>query len=53
MFSILIILSIPGWCLIRLNNEFVFPDPEPLLIYCMDDQEFVANLDYAYLCLLL
>ena len=26
------ILLIPGWWLIRLNNEFVFPDPESTII---------------------
>ena len=36
-----------------LNNEFVFPDPEPTILNIMDDQEFVANLDYVFLCFLL
>ena len=40
-------LSISFWWIIRLNNELVSPNLQ-LLIFCMDDQEFVANLDYAF-----
>ena len=35
-------ISIPGWRLIKLNNEFVCPCPEPslqLLIFRIDDQK--------------
>ena len=38
-----------GWWLIRLRNAFVFPDPAPILILCMEDQEFVANFDHFFM----
>ena len=41
-------ISIPGWRLIKLNNEFIFPCPEKrlqLLIFRIDYQEFVVSLD--------
>ena len=31
----------------KFNNAFVFPDPKPpFLIFCMDDLEYAATLDY-------
>ena len=37
-----------GWFSIKFNNAFVFPDPEPpiLLIFCMDDPEYIASFYY-------
>ena len=29
------ILLISGWWFIRLNNEFAFPDPEPLIVHIL------------------
>ena len=44
-----------GSLFIRLNNAFVFPEPEPPIIkkLNMDDQEFLASLNYVFLCVLL
>ena len=36
----------PGWGFIKLNKEFVFPDPEaPIINILYDVQEFVVNSD--------
>ena len=43
-----------GWGFIKLNKEFVFPDPEaPIINILYDGQEFVVNSDYVFLCFLL
>ena len=48
------ILAISGWWLIKLNNEFIFPDPEPSFVDNLcNDQDFAANLDYISLYVLL
>ena len=46
-------LSIYGWCFIRLSSVLFFLIQIcQLLIFCMDDQESGANLDYFLLCFL-
>ena len=44
------ILSRSGWWFIRLSYAFVFTDAEPpsiSILFCMDDQKFVASIEYA------
>ena len=49
-----IIITIILFFFVRLSNALVFPYPEPqLLIFSVDDQELVVNLDYVHLCFLL
>ena len=38
-----------GWFSIKCDNQFVFPNPEPpIIIFYMDDLEYMANFYYVW-----